>query len=411
MNNTARTLLVIGYVWPEPNSSAAGGHLLSLMHLFQSNGWQIHFASPAARGEHECDLTEEGISSSEIALNCSSFDTFVAELNPTAVLFDRFMMEEQFGWRVAQACPAALRILDMEDFHSLRQARHEAVKKGQNYRDADLFTEKAQREVAAIFRCDLSLVISEFERDLLVSSYQVPEELLVWCPFLLEPFTGRTPAYSEREHLISIGNFRHAPNWDAVLWLKREIWPKIRKELSEVELHVYGAYPPPKAMPLHQPREGFLVKGWAVDSRAVMARARLCVAPLRFGAGLKGKLTEAMLCGTPSVTTAVGAEGIQGSLPWPGAVAEEPKEFARQVVALYRDEREWQLRQTCGYELLEQRFHREKIGRRVLEQVESCLRNLQSHRRRNFIGQMLQHQTMKATQYMSQWIEAKNRQK
>ncbi|MGJ8726109.1 MAG: glycosyltransferase family 4 protein [Roseibacillus sp.] len=408
MTDPVRTLLVIGYVWPEPNSSAAGGHIMSLMRLFQGDGWKVHFASPAARGEHECDLESEAILSHKVALNCRSFDSFVSELNPKVVLFDRFMMEEQFGWRVAQACPRAIRVLDMEDFHSLRYARHEAVKKGLSYREADLFTEKAQREVAAIFRCDLSLVISEVERELLISEYQVPAELLIWCPFLLEPYEQDIPVFDERENLISIGNFRHAPNWDAVLQLKGEIWPLIRRELPKVELHIYGAYPPPKAMALHQPKEGFLVKGWARDARAAVSRARLCLAPLRFGAGLKGKLTEAMLCGTPSITTSVGSEGISGKLPWPGAVADDVKIFAKEAVALYTDEQEWKLRQARGAQLLEQRFHRERNGQRVLDQVASCLENLEVHRRRNFIGKMLQHQSLKATQYMSQWIEAKN---
>ena len=408
MSNISRTLLVIGFVWPEPNSSAAGCHMMSLLRLFRENGWKVHFASPAARGEHECDLEAEGISSHEISLNCSSFDPFISQLNPQAVLFDRFMMEEQFGWRVAQACPSALRVLDMEDFHSLREAREEAVKKGLSYREADLFSEKAQREVAAIFRSDLSLVISEAERELLMSHYQVPGELLWWCPFLLEPNTKETASYGEREHFISIGNFRHAPNWDAVLWLKSEIWPLIREALPDVELHVYGAYPPPKASQLHEPNSGFLVKGWAADAREVMSQSRICLAPLRFGAGLKGKLAEAIICGTPSVTTAVGTEGMAGSLPWPGAVAEDAASFAKQAVALYCDEREWQIQQARGQHILEQRFAKEEIGKRLLDQVEFLLGDLEGHRKKNFIGQMLQHHSMKATQYMSQWIEAKN---
>lgn len=408
MHSSDRVLLVIGYVWPEPNSSAAGGHLLSLMRMFQAQGWVVHFASPAARGEHECNLDAEEIRTHEIVLNCESFNSFVTELDPSMVLFDRFMMEEQFGWRVAQACPKALRVLDMEDFHSLRSARHEAVKKGTPYQEAELLTEKAKREVAAIFRCDLSLVISEVEIDLLVSQYQIPRELLIWCPFLLEDAPKHVPSFEEREHFISIGNFRHAPNWDAVLQLKKEIWPLVSRELPKAELHIYGAYPPPKAMQLDAPQERFLVKGWASDARIVMSRARLCLAPLRFGAGLKGKLTEAMLCGTPSVTSSVGAEGIQGEFPWPGALADDPKIFARKAVVIYSDAQEWKIRQTRANELLKKRFNREEITKRVLSRVESCHDDLQTHRNRNFIGQMLQHQTMKATQYMSQWIEAKS---
>ena len=104
----------------------------------------------------------------------------------------------------------------------------------------------------------------------------------------------------------------------------------------------------------------------------------------------------------------MGAEGIQGLCPWPGALADDAKGFAKQAIALYSDEEEWQHRQTLGYDILEQRFRRDKIGKRVLNLLESYLKNLKAHRRKNFIGQMLQHESMKATQYMSQWIEAKN---
>jgi len=154
--------------------------MLSLLRLFQSMGWDVHYASPAARGEHEADLESMGVQTEVIRLNCSSFDRYIAQLAPQAVLFDRFMMEEQFGWRVATICPQALRLLDMEDLHSLRRARHEAVKKGLSATAADLHTDDAKREVASIFRCDLTLVISEAEYEILQSAYQIPRSLMVY---------------------------------------------------------------------------------------------------------------------------------------------------------------------------------------------------------------------------------------
>jgi len=373
VKSSKRVLLVIGSVWLEPDSTAAGRHLLSLLRLFRERGWEVHFASPAARGEHEVDLAEEEVRAHEIVLNCGSFDEFIGRLQPGAVLFDRYMMEEQFGWRVAKVCPDAMRILDMEDVHSLRQARHEVVKKGLSVEEAELNTELAKREVASIFRSDLSLVISDYEMELLRDRYQVPEQLIVHCPFLLEENADVLPSFDERAHFISIGNFRHAPNWDAVLSLKKDLWPRIRKELPEAELHVYGAYTPPKAKQLHNAAEGFLVKGWAEDSKEVMSSARVCLAPLRFGAGLKGKLVEAMCCGAPSVTTTVGAEGIQGDCVW------------------------------------KERFDQEEIAERVMNRIEATYENLKELREKNFVGQMLRHHSMKASQYMSQWIEAKNR--
>lgn len=123
MTRQTPTLLIIGFVWPEPNSSAAGGRMLQLITQFQQQGFSITFACPAMDSDFMADLSSLNIDKKSIALNCSSFDTFIRELNPAVVLFDRFMIEEQFGWRVAENCPDALRILDTEDLHCLRLAR------------------------------------------------------------------------------------------------------------------------------------------------------------------------------------------------------------------------------------------------------------------------------------------------
>jgi glycosyltransferase involved in cell wall biosynthesis len=416
----SKKLLVLGYVWPEPNSSAAGSHMLSLLKLFVQQGWQVTFASPALQGEHKVDLTELGIDEQAVTLNCSSFDDFVNELNPSIVLFDRFMLEEQFGWRVARHCPDALRILDTEDLHSLRHARHQALKQNRPLTPADLNSDVAKREIAAIFRCDLSLIISDYEFELLKNHYSVPEHILLHCPFMLDlqNVTPSANSFLDRQHFISIGNFRHEPNWDAVLFLKQTIWPLILKQLPQAELHIYGAYPPPKATQLHNPKQGFLVKGWAEDAKQVMQQARVCLAPLRFGAGIKGKLAEAMFCGTPNVTTNIGSEGMTMGLEWSGFTTDltqfdnqknSATNFAKNAVLLYQNEALWQQKQQHGYQLIKTNFNKEKIQANLLARIVDIQHNLNNHRSNNFIGQMLQHHQLKSTQYMAQWIEAKNR--
>ena len=126
-----KTLLIIGYVWVEPNSSAAGKRMLQLIDQFLERNYKITFACPAQKNEKAIDLISLGINEVSIELNNTSFDDFVKELNPTIVLFDRFMMEEQFGWRVAENCPKAIRILDTEDLHFLRKTRHQQLKNGE----------------------------------------------------------------------------------------------------------------------------------------------------------------------------------------------------------------------------------------------------------------------------------------
>ena len=173
-----KKVLVIGYVWPEPNSSAAGTHMMSLLRTFRAENWQVEFASPAQKTEHMVDLSDDGISTQVIALNCSSFDDYVQSYNPDIVMFDRFMMEEQFGWRVDKYCPNALKILDTEDLQCLRNARHEAHKAGREFTTADLHSDIAKREIAAILRSDISLIISHFEIQLLNDVFNVDAALL-----------------------------------------------------------------------------------------------------------------------------------------------------------------------------------------------------------------------------------------
>ncbi|MBA3899166.1 MAG: glycosyltransferase family 4 protein [Bacteroidetes bacterium] len=408
-----QTLLIIGCVWPEPDSSAAGSRMMQLIHLFLAQGWKITFASPAADSDFAFDVQKLGIEKANIKINDDGFDTFVQKLNPSITLFDRFMTEEQFGWRVAEHCPGSMRILDTEDLHCLRFARQKAIKENTSLTKASLITDVAKREVASIFRCDLSLVISSFEMELLQKEFKVDESLLLHLPFMLSDIVPADveawPIFEARNHFISIGNFLHEPNWNAVLFLKEEIWPQIRKELPKAEMHVYGAYPSQKVHALNQPKTGFLIKGRAADAKAVMKKARVCLAPLRFGAGIKGKLTEAMMCGTPSVTTDIGAEAMHGKLPWSGLIANNATDIAQAAIELYQNQEMWETAQINGINIINTFYNKELLGNTLLERLKFLTENLENHRLNNFIGAMLLHHSIASTKYMARWIEAKNR--
>jgi len=408
-----KQLLIIGAVWPEPNSTAAGTRMLQLIQLFLAAQYRITFASASAESSHRFPLEDLGVTLQNIELNHTSFDVFVEKLNPDTVLFDRFAMEEQFGWRVAKKCPGALRILDTEDLHCLRSARQQAAKAQKTFELTDLHSDIAFREIASIYRCDLSLMISSFEMELLENHFKVPKALLYYLPFLVDRLSeaeqDSLPSFSERQHFVTIGNFRHAPNWDSVLYLKQTIWPLLRKELPQAEMHVYGSYPPEKALQLQQPKEGFYVKGWAKDAKQVLRNSKVCLAPLRFGAGLKGKFIEAMCCGTPSVTTAVGAEGMCGSNPWGGEIADTPTALVSAAKALYTDSNLWRKAQINGFEILNKCFERNSFESSFAERISALEENLQSHRKQNFYGALLQHHSMRSTEYLSRWIAEKNK--
>ncbi|MDO6676710.1 glycosyltransferase [Tenacibaculum sp. 1_MG-2023] len=405
-------LLIIGYVWIE-KTTGAGNRMLQLLNVFKNQNYSITFATPAQKTENSLNLTELGIEEKSIELNSSSFDDFVKELQPDVVLFDRFMMEEQFGWRVAEHCPKALRVLDTEDLHFLRKVRHQQLKKKEQFSTEVLLkSDEAKREIAAILRCDMSLIISAYEIKLLKEVFKIDEALLYHLPFLLDRIDAEAiqnwKSFEEREHFVFVGNFFHAPNVDAVLQLK-SIWKSIRKQLPEVELHIYGAYVTQQIQQLHKPKEGFLVKGFAEDALEVVKNARVVLAPIRFGAGIKGKLTEAMECGTPSITTLIGAEGMHANLPWNGFIEDDFEKFASKAIELYTYDILWKKAQQKGIEIINLIYDKEKLVNSFTNRINEIQEDLETHRTQNFLGSLLRHQTLQATKFMSKWIEEKNR--
>ena len=408
------SVLVIGYVWVEPNSSAAGRRMLQIIEQFLNQNWKVTFASPAQKGEKAMDLKSIFVDEVSIELNNVSFDGFIRELNPTIVMFDRFMMEEQFGWRVAENCPNALRILDTEDLHCLRKTREVAIKQNKEFSVDDLLkSDIAKREIASILRCDLSLIISTFEMDLLKSVFKIDKKLYHHLPFLLNKIDENQiehwKPFEERNHFTIIGNFLHAPNVDAVLLLKKSIWKIIRKALPKAELHIYGAYATQQIVQLHNKKEGFLIKGYTTSPEEVVQNIKVVLAPLRFGAGIKGKLTESMICGAPSITTSIGAEGMHKELPWNGFIADYFEEFAQKAVELYTDKLVWENAQKNGVEIINQIYDKENVGDLFIKRIEGIQQDIEEHRTHNFMGSLLWHQTLQSTKYMSKWIEEKNK--
>ena len=409
-----KNILIIGSVWPEPRSSAAGSRMMQLIKSFQAQKWKITFASIASESDFMIDLIENQIEKANIKLNDESFDEFVSALKPDLVLFDRFMTEEQFGWRVTEKCPNAMKVLDTEDLHCLRAARQKAYKENYIFHLDDLlFEDVAKREIASILRCDLSLIISTYEMKILKDVFKIDESLLMYLPFMLPTIDEETQQswlpFEERNHFITIGNFLHEPNYQAVIFLKKEIWPLIRKKLPEAEMHIFGAYPSEKVNQLNNPKEGFLVKGRVRNVEDVMLKARVCLAPLVFGAGLKGKLIDAMQCGTPNVSTHIAAEAMHDGLPWCGYIANLPKDFADDAVKLYTNETVWQKFQQNGVAIINQNFEERFWDAKLIERIIEMNRNLLDYRKQNFLGVMLQHHTLTSTKYLSKWIEEKNK--
>ena len=402
-------LLIISSVWVEPNSSAAGSRMLQLIRFFQSQNYTIVYASTASESEFSFDLADLGITTQFIKLNDSFFDDFLQKNQPNMVLFDRFMVEEQFGWRVSNVLPMAIKILDTEDLHCLRIARQEAIKKNKSFETLDFNFDIAKREIASIFRCDLSLLVSDFEMNLLQTVFQVPKSILFYLPIWIEKFASEKPDFQTKKDFVFIGNFYHEPNWDSVLVLKNEIWPKLKELQPIATLNIYGAYPSQKVHQLHNPKDRFYIKGRAESAEQVIRSARVLLAPIRFGAGIKGKLLETMEYGTPSVTTSIGAEAMHDNLAWNGFIEDDFSDFISKVVELYSNQEVWEEAVENGYKIINYKFLFSIYKSKFLDILDHLQTSLESHRKTNFIGQMLQYHNLRSTEFMSRWIEEKNK--
>lgn len=406
----AYKVLFIGLVWPEPTSSAAGTRILQLVNLFRAKGDEVHFCSAAQTSDFSFNLKSLGVSAHQTLLNSASFDDLVAHINPDIVVFDRFVSEEQFGWRVRENCPQALLLLDTEDLHLLRYARQEAVKTG---KPIALKNAIALREIASILRCDLSLMISKQEIEILQAEFNIMPQLLYYLPFLEEPVTTADqqhwPSFEEREGFCFIGNFIHEPNWQATLVLKNQVWPTLSKLLPQASMNIYGAYASQKVLQLQNKRDRFFVHGRAEDAKSAIKKHRILLAPITFGAGAKGKLIDAMACGTPTATTTIGAESMQNQLPWAGIINNDLNALATEAAHLYQNKNLWTEAQINGFNIINTMYAKTLFIANFYKHITLLHQVLEAHRNQNFLGKILQQQSANSTKYMSLWIEEKNK--
>jgi glycosyltransferase involved in cell wall biosynthesis len=156
-------------------------------------------------------------------------------------------------------------------------------------------------------------------------------------------------------------------------------------------------------------KSNFFIMGRAENAQEVVRKSKVVLAPLRFGAGIKGKLLEAMQTGTPSVTTNIGAEAMLGNLPWNGFVSDTVEDFVDAAVQLYTDRAIWLASQHNGFSILNKRYQKGLFESIFVERLQYLFSTIEEHRLNNFYGALLQHHTLASTKYMSKWIEAKNK--
>ncbi len=248
------------------------------------------------------------------------------------------------------------------DLHYLRLARQYEIEGKEVYRRES--AEWKQKELALMRSVDLVYYPSQVEVDqILAEDASIPVKAIPLYICHPQPLDYRAVA---RNGLLFVGGFNHHPNRDAVIWFVTEVMPLIRAEMPGIVFNVVGSNTPPEVERL----AGADVKIWGYLGDAALGellqRVRLSVAPLRFGAGIKGKVLEAIEAGLPVVTTQVGAEGIpnpDGAI----SVADTPQAFASRVVELYRSEALAAEKAAAGIAMLQAHFSDQRVAQLIRE--------------------------------------------
>lgn len=404
-------ILYLGHQWPEPEASAAGHRTLQILEVFRHMGARVHMGSTAERGPLSAPLESLEIRYHTFELNSETFNQHLQQEQYDAVCFDRFITEEQFGWRVRETLPGALLLLDTQDLHSLRYSRATALGAGREWEVADLLEEPAfYREVASLLRTDLNLLVSWAEVALLSELLPLLSDSLFYMPM---GFKGaeraQNPGFESRKDLVFVGNGRHAPNRDAVHWLLREFAPLLSDTLPGARLHIYGAYLPEKWKHGADATALIQIHGHAPDIESVFRKARLQVAPLRFGAGVKGKVLQALGCGLPTVTTPVGAEGLFSSegphlCPSYGA-----QEFASRCASLYEDPNQWEQALNTQLDETREHFRAPSCWARALAGWWEGAGGPNRGSEAGILRALLRDKAFDSHRYLSRWIAEKNR--
>jgi hypothetical protein len=389
-------------------------------------------------------------------------------VEPTMIMFDRFYNEEAYSFHFHQHCPNAVLVLDLQDLHCLRHGRQQCIVSSSmgtinNNVDDDPFQcldavmtfqpsvqqdARFLRELASCHRCDLILVCSPVEYHLLVHQFHISPTKLCLASFWVndddddddgstdEENTTDSALFDKTCDFVFVGGFRHDPNRDAVQVLQDYIWPRLRQELPTANLFIYGAYRDTNnnnnksGKMRHRrslsPSDGWHLMDYTPSLDNVFDKKRVSLAPLRFGAGIKGKIVDSWKYGIPVVTTPVGTEGMTGQYychekreidpdttfavdtyksDWGGMEASTLEGFCQAAVALYTSPTLWNACRKHGKTLLS-RLYPLQQWHAVEMALQEAVNNIVSRRKDDVLRAMTWHQALRSTEYFSKWIES-----
>jgi glycosyltransferase involved in cell wall biosynthesis len=266
------------------------------------------------------------------------------------VFISRHYIASSYVGLVRLHAPQARLVFDTVDLHYLREQREAELSGREDL--ARIAAATRAKELALIRSCDITLVVSPVEQELL--RHEAPGARVEVLSNVHEVF-GRRREFAQRRDLMFMGGYQHPPNVDAAIWFVREIFPRVRERLPEVRFHLLGSKANDTVRALGAV-EGVEFHGFVPEIEPFLDGCRLALAPLRYGAGVKGKVNMSMSYGQPVVATPIAVEGMHVEAGREVLVAEDPAGFADAIVRAYEDEALWLALSEHGLENVRRHF-------------------------------------------------------
>jgi GT2 family glycosyltransferase/glycosyltransferase involved in cell wall biosynthesis len=338
LHRRQRQILIVDALTPQPDRDSGSLRLVNLMRLLIGEGAHVVFlpANRSADGPYTAALQQLGVECWH-APHAAGIPAWLREHGPRfdVAMVSRHYVASEFLPLLRKHAPRARLLFDTVDLHYLRERRAAELSGDATAMRAALRTREL--ELALIAQADATLVVSETERGLLATDAPQADVRVLSN---LHALGAPGPAWSQRQDLLFVGGFRHPPNADAVLWFVREVFPRLRAARPGLQFHCIGGDVPAEVQALSAVG-GVRIHGHVPDLQPWLDGCRVSVAPLRYGAGVKGKVNQAMAHGLPVVATSPAVEGMHLVDGEDVLVADDADAFADAVLRLHDDEALW----------------------------------------------------------------------
>jgi len=346
-----------------PDQDSGSVRMMALLLILRELGLQVTFIP-----ENLLTVSPYTERMQELGVEClhapflPGFDTFFTERGQDfdLIVLSRAHVAEEILPLCRKYAPATPIIFDTVDLHFVRQHREAELSQDDAIRRKACTMEMLELRLGT--EADAIVVVSPDEKRVLEK--KLPQQRIAVISNIHE-IRATIPPFAARRDFLFIGGFEHTPNEDAMLWFCAEIMPEIHRQLPEAKFHIIGSKMPESVRALAS--DHVVTHGYVEKVEPFFESCLLSVAPLRFGAGVKGKTNQSMSFGVPVVSTSIGAEGMHLTHETNILLADQPLEFAQQVIRLHRDRELWAALSRNGLKNVEEHFSRAAAKRNLEE--------------------------------------------